>query len=244
MDRIVDLDESIIGGQQQELSSTNLSCGFFLDHVGEVSLTLNPHGLSWKFIDSLCNETEQHTTCLGIKLVSKHDTSISISDVYAVEFIDWGLVHETLLANSGCLLGHASEMYRFTVHGVERSKSQPSLWAPTVYTFGHVDKQTCQMWVNRMNTYLRMEPDRPKNLLAIGVIIIFSSFKSLTQERKLTATSTIATGFDMVCFYLIFRLLQCGTEQNRSFVPDSGEGARTAKEIVCEICLRRIMDLG
>ncbi|PWA88502.1 diacylglycerol kinase family protein [Artemisia annua] len=110
-------------------------------------------------------ETEQHTTCLGIKLVSKHDTSISISDVYAVEFIDWGLVHETLLANSGCLLGHASEMYRFTVHGVERSKSQPSLWAPTVYTFGHVDKQTCQMWVNRMNTYLRMEPDRPKNLL-------------------------------------------------------------------------------
>lgn len=55
-------------------------------------------------------ETEQHTTCLGIELVSKHDTSISISDVYAVEFIDWGLVHETLLANPGCLLGHASEV--------------------------------------------------------------------------------------------------------------------------------------
>ncbi|GJU18672.1 ceramide kinase isoform X1 [Tanacetum coccineum] len=162
MDRIGHhLDESI--QQQEELS--NLSCGFFLDHVGEVSLTLNPDGLSWKFIDSLCNETEQHTTCLGIKLVSKHDTSINISDVYAVEFIDWGLVHETLLANPGCLLGHASEMYRFTVHGVERSKSQPSFWAPTVYTFGHVDKQTCQMWVNQMNTYLRMEPDRPKNLL-------------------------------------------------------------------------------
>ncbi|GKC89068.1 ceramide kinase isoform X1 [Tanacetum coccineum] len=162
MDRIGHhLDESI--QEQEELS--NLSCGFFLDHVGEVSLTLNPDGLSWKFIDSLCNETEQHTTCLGIKLVSKHDTSINISDVYAVEFIDWGLVHETLLANPGCLLGHASEMYRFTVHGVERSKSQPSFWAPTVYTFGHVDKQTCQMWVNQMNTYLRMEPDRPKNLL-------------------------------------------------------------------------------
>nr|GEX06300.1 ceramide kinase isoform X1 [Tanacetum cinerariifolium] len=161
MDRIGDLDNTI----QQEQDLSNLSCGFFLDHVGEVSLTLNQDGLSWKFIDSLCNETEQHTTCLGIKLVSKHDTSINISDVYAVEFIDWGLVHETLLANPGCLLGHASEMYRFTVHGVERSKSQPSLWAPTVYTFGHVDKQTCQMWVNRMNTYLRMEPDRPKNLL-------------------------------------------------------------------------------
>lgn len=56
-------------------------------------------------------------------------------------------------------------MYRFTVHGVQRSKSQPSLWAPTVYTFGNVDKETCQMWMNRLNTYLSMETDRPKNLL-------------------------------------------------------------------------------
>lgn len=166
MERIGDFDETQTNTQyivRQE--SSILTCNFFLDHVGEVSLTLNPDGLSWKFMETLCNDEEDHSTCLGIQIVSKHDTSIKISDVYAVEFIDLGLVHETLLTNPGCLLGHASEMYRFTVHGVERSKGQPSLWAPTVYTFGHVDKPTCQMWVNRMNTYLSMETDRPKSLL-------------------------------------------------------------------------------
>ncbi|XP_023741849.1 ceramide kinase isoform X3 [Lactuca sativa] len=56
-------------------------------------------------------------------------------------------------------------MYRFTVHGVDRSKSQPSLWAPIVYTFGHMDKPTCQMWVNRLSGFLTMETHRPKNLL-------------------------------------------------------------------------------
>lgn len=32
-----------------------LTSSFFLDHVGEVSLTLKPDGLSWKLMDSLCN---------------------------------------------------------------------------------------------------------------------------------------------------------------------------------------------
>lgn len=53
---------------------------------------------------------EDRSTCLGIQILSRNNTSINISDVYAVEFIDWGLVHETLLTNPGCLLGHASEV--------------------------------------------------------------------------------------------------------------------------------------
>ena len=32
-----------------------LTSTFFLDHVGEVSLTLKPDGLSWKLMESLCN---------------------------------------------------------------------------------------------------------------------------------------------------------------------------------------------
>ncbi|KAF5771245.1 putative ceramide kinase [Helianthus annuus] len=151
-----------VGGDEQP---PILTCTFFLDHVGEVFLTLKPDGLSWKLMESLCNDQVDRSTCLGIPILSKHDTSIKISDVYAVEFIDWGLVHDTLLTNPGFLLGHASEMYRFTVHGVARSKSQSSLWAPVVYTFGHVDKQTCQTWVNKINSFLSLETDRPKSLL-------------------------------------------------------------------------------
>lgn len=58
----------------------------------------------------MLKDSEDRSTCLGIQLLSKHDTSINMSDVYAVEFIDWGLVHETLLTNPGFLLGHASEV--------------------------------------------------------------------------------------------------------------------------------------
>ncbi|KAK3026439.1 hypothetical protein RJ639_041451 [Escallonia herrerae] len=149
-----------ISGQESILSSN-----FFLDHIGEVVLTFNSDGLSWKLVESICNE-EDRLSCLGIKLVSKTETAIEISDVYAVEFIDWGLVHESVLASAGgCLMDRGSEMYRFTVHGVQRSKTSPSLWAPSVYTFGHNDLLTCQMWVNRINASLNMDAGRPKNLL-------------------------------------------------------------------------------
>lgn len=62
----------------------------------------------------MLKDDDDHSTCLGMQIVSKHDTSINISDVYAVEFIDWGLVHETFLTNPGCLLGHSSEVREFT----------------------------------------------------------------------------------------------------------------------------------
>ncbi|XP_059624924.1 ceramide kinase isoform X2 [Cornus florida] len=142
-----------------------LSSNFFLDHVGEVVVTLHPDGLSWKLIEST-NNKQDGSSCLGIKLVSKSATAIKFSDVYAVEVINWGLVHESILENAGgCLMDHASEMYRFMVHCVQKSKTQPSLWAPSVYTFGHKDKQTCQMWVNQINASLNKETGRPKSLL-------------------------------------------------------------------------------
>ncbi|GFY84396.1 N-terminal nucleophile aminohydrolases (Ntn hydrolases) superfamily protein [Actinidia rufa] len=119
-----------------------LTSNFVLDHVGEVVLTLNSNGLSWSLIESIHKE-QGGSSCLGIKLGPKSETAIKFSDVYAVEFIVWGLVQEPILANArGCLLGHGSEMYRFTVHGVQRSMTQPSLWAPSIYTFGHKDMDT------------------------------------------------------------------------------------------------------
>ncbi|KAK9292551.1 hypothetical protein L1049_020525 [Liquidambar formosana] len=86
--------------------------------------------------------------------------------VYAVEFINGGMIQESILPNTGrSFLGHESEMYHFTVHGVRRSKAQPSLRVLAVYTFGHKNLQTCHWWVNRINASLNMETGRPKNLL-------------------------------------------------------------------------------
>ncbi|CAL2243372.1 unnamed protein product [Prunus armeniaca] len=146
---------------QFDRQASSLSCTLSLDHVGEVALTFNSDGLSWKSVEPLDNDD---STCLGIK--TKVATEIKFSDVYAVELIDYGLIHGSNISNARkCLSGHYSEIYRFTVHGFQRSKTLPSLRVLVAYTFGHKDLQTCQMWVNQINASLALEQGRPKNLL-------------------------------------------------------------------------------
>ncbi|KAM1708752.1 hypothetical protein TB2_001638 [Malus domestica] len=130
-----------------------LSCSLTLDRVGEVLLSLNSDGLSWKSLEPLENVV----------------TEIKFSDVYSVELISHGLIHVPKVSNDRRRLSghHESEVqvYRFTVHGFQQSKTLPSLWALAGYTFGHNDLQTCQMWVDQINASLALEQGRPKNLL-------------------------------------------------------------------------------
>ncbi|KDP22456.1 hypothetical protein JCGZ_26287 [Jatropha curcas] len=151
-----------------EASSPLLRSTVFLDHVGEVFLTLNSGGLSWKLLDSFDN-LQNESTCLGIKFVPKVATEIKFSDVYGVESINYGLIHGSIHPNVGKYIlsrkSHESQMHRFKVHGVQKSQTQPCLWVLTTYTFGHKDSETCQMWVNQINSSLKIEVERPKNLL-------------------------------------------------------------------------------
>ncbi|XP_074322117.1 ceramide kinase isoform X2 [Apium graveolens] len=152
--------------EREEEDSRILKSKFVLDHVGEVSVTLNSDGLSWIKVDSFIKNNDTGSSCLGKQSVPKRDTAIEYSDTYAVEFIDWGLIHEPALGKApGRLLGRASEMFRFKVHCVRRSKTQSSLWKTSIYTFGHKDSQTCHLWVARINFSLDMEAGRPKSLL-------------------------------------------------------------------------------
>uniref|UniRef100_A0A7N1A4H4 DAGKc domain-containing protein n=1 Tax=Kalanchoe fedtschenkoi TaxID=63787 RepID=A0A7N1A4H4_KALFE len=131
-----------------------------LDHVGDVALTLNSDTLSWEPLHADAHHNDG-SDCLGFKLVPKVETQINFADAYAVELIGWGVIHE-----SRRLLGLQYEMmYRFTVHGIQRSKAQPSLRVPAVYTFGHKSLRTCQMWVNQIDLFLSKQVCRPKNLL-------------------------------------------------------------------------------
>ncbi|KAK9144571.1 hypothetical protein Sjap_004474 [Stephania japonica] len=142
-----------------------MSSNLFLDHVGEVVLSIDSDGLSWKSLDPINNDLNG-SSCLGIKLSSKPETEIKIANVYAAEVIDWGLIHESSLPDAGgCLLGRDSEMHRFTVHGYQRSKKQPSLWLLVSYTFGQKDLQTCQNWVEQINALISKDAERPKRLL-------------------------------------------------------------------------------
>ncbi|XP_030934645.1 ceramide kinase isoform X1 [Quercus lobata] len=158
-----DSEPQLHGGDGEEASC--LSTTLFLDHVGRVILTFNSDGLSWEKLHHSSFNLDE-SICLGRKLAPKAATKIKFSDVYAVEFVDYGLVHEPNLLNGGrSLLGDDHEMYRFTVHGFQRSKTQSSLWVLAVYTFCHKDLQTCQMWVDRINASLNLELGRPRNLL-------------------------------------------------------------------------------
>lgn len=141
------------------------SCNFLLGRIGEVVLTHTSDELSWKLVDSLNNE-EDKLSCLGFKLVSNTNMEVDIADVYAVNFIGWGLVHESALTSlERSFLDCSSEMYRFTLHVVHKSKTQPSLWTPSVYTFGHKNLEICMSWVNQINSHLYVEAMRPKSLL-------------------------------------------------------------------------------
>ncbi|XP_028802526.1 ceramide kinase isoform X2 [Neltuma alba] len=151
--------DSLLGGEP-----ATSSCNLFLDHVGEVTLTFNSDGLSWEAVEPLVNDT---STCLGIKYLSNAATEIKLSDIYAAEFIDYGLLHSSRISRSmkHLLIGHDVKMYRFSVYGVQRNEIQPSRLVPVKYTFGHNNLQTCQMWVNRLNSSLNLKVERPQNLM-------------------------------------------------------------------------------
>ncbi|XP_022737487.1 ceramide kinase-like isoform X2 [Durio zibethinus] len=143
-------------GDKSQAETSVLSSKVSLNHVGEVTLTLNSDGLSWKSLDSGDNGG---STCLGIKLVPDIPTEVKFSDIYAVEVADSGMIQESNLTSVGeCFLGNES-------HDSEKSKSQACLWIVAMYSFGHKDLQTCQMWVNKINDSLNKEVGRPRNLL-------------------------------------------------------------------------------
>ncbi|KAG5603911.1 hypothetical protein H5410_025403 [Solanum commersonii] len=191
--------ENIPFNVEDSIFSSNL----FLDGDGEVILTQTSDRLSWKSVESVLNGQDP-SSCFGIELVSKSETTLCFSDVYSAEFIDWGLVHEA------AFLGQSFEMYRFTIRGVQKSKTQPSVLVPSFYTFGHKDSQTCQMWVNRINDLLNIDAERPKNLLVfvnpksgkgLGCKVwetVAPTFSQAKVKMKVTVTERAGQAIDMM----------------------------------------------
>ena len=203
-----------LGGCDKSLPGTSLegkSSIFLLDHVGEVTLTLNSDGLSWNLEPSLENDGSI-SNCFGIKYVSKVATDIKLSDIYAVELIDNSLNHRSNLPRTTehTLLFHDIKMHHFTVHGFARNKNQPSQWSLVEYNFGHKDLHTCQMWVDQLNSALKLEVGRPRSLLVFvhprsgksngcrnweAVAPIFSRAK---VETKVIVTERAGQAYDMM----------------------------------------------
>ncbi|XP_030534436.1 ceramide kinase isoform X2 [Rhodamnia argentea] len=157
-------DEAVASSNAGIAGETSVvSANLILDRVGEVALALDLDGLSWKLLERLPSD---RSDCCGVKRSPSEAAGIRLADIYAVEFIDHALIPESNLSNPArCLLREDSQIYRFIVHGVERSKCHPCRCILGTYVFGHKDQQVCQMWVNVINSCLDQELQRPKNLL-------------------------------------------------------------------------------
>lgn len=140
-----------------------LSSTLFLDRVGEVVVTVNRDGISWRPVGDK-NQDSNAAFCLGMALHLKVEDGIEFSNIYGVEFLDRGLIHD-FIWKGGFLMGKSSEMNRFVVHGFRRKKGHNSPWFLSSYTFGHENLKTCEECVDRLNASINMETGRPKSLL-------------------------------------------------------------------------------
>lgn len=137
-----------------------MSSKLFLDRVGEVILSVDSTGISWK------QETDVATSCLGKRPAPPcGEANIEFSNIYGTKMVCHGLINLSTTLTPGSFKDRCSEMHRFTVHGVKRSKTHPSVWGLAIYTFGHTDLRTCLAFVNHINSYLTKESGRPKRLL-------------------------------------------------------------------------------
>lgn len=57
------------------------------------------------------------------------------------------------------------QMFRFKVYGVKLSATQPCVWVPAIYIFGHQDMKACEMWVKEINSFIKKQEERPKSLM-------------------------------------------------------------------------------
>lgn len=58
-------------------------------------------------------------SCLGMKVVRDIEMKVNFADIYALNFIDWGLVHESAPASvEGSVLDSSSEVIHVTNSGL------------------------------------------------------------------------------------------------------------------------------
>ncbi|KAG8071690.1 hypothetical protein GUJ93_ZPchr0006g45178 [Zizania palustris] len=133
----------------------------FLSGVGEVTVAVAHDGLSFQPLHLDVSSSCWSSITMQPKLQSK----LQFSDVYAVEHLDVGPVCGPWNTRTVVQGKRNTEMNRFVVHAITRSRKQPSPWVPCEYMFGHKDLETCKTWAEHISGCINKEQDRPKNLM-------------------------------------------------------------------------------
>lgn len=152
---------------ESEVQPSSLASRLYLDFVGEVDVLLTPSRLSWHTTGNTDAASDRDiSSCWGLMATTQMPTELLLSNIYAVELASRGPIHEPKSAAATYrLLGRESKLHHFTVHFVEKSHKQHSVWIPKALVFGHADPKTCQEWVQCIHNFLNLDDKRPKNLL-------------------------------------------------------------------------------
>ena len=57
-----------------------------------------------------------------------------------------------------------TQMHRFSIHSFVREK-KGGVWIPVQYKFGHITRETSQVWIKDLKMLLEKYENRPKKLL-------------------------------------------------------------------------------
>ncbi|KAL9270965.1 Ceramide kinase-like protein [Drosera capensis] len=195
--------------EQRDGETVTLSSAFLLDRVGEVVLVVDGSGLSWtRAVES---HNDEAPSFLSKNRGSSYTGDINFSDIYAVELINSGLIHASKRPKArDCFQNRYSEMYRFTVHSVERSRSKPSVWSLATHTFGHNDVQILEAFFKCIDARLGEELGRPKSLLVFvhplsgkqngrrTWDLVFPVFSRARVKTKVILTERAGHAFDVM----------------------------------------------
>ncbi|CAI7930737.1 unnamed protein product [Closterium sp. NIES-54] len=103
-----------------------------------------------------CSMAAQGKTGSPQREASGRAKRVSVAEIYAVERLDEAVV-------KGSLLGPTVRLHRLAIHTFRKAADR---WTPVQLVLSHADVGVCQQWVNSIQSLLRADPERPRNLLA------------------------------------------------------------------------------
>ncbi|CAI7748299.1 unnamed protein product, partial [Closterium sp. NIES-53] len=129
---------------------------FLIPNSGEFRVVLLENAVVWRRTKPSSDKAAQGKTGSPQREASGRAKRVSVAEIYAVERLDEAVV-------KGSLLGPTVRLHRLAIHTFRKAADR---WTPVQLVLSHADVGVCQQWVNSIQSLLRADPERPRNLLA------------------------------------------------------------------------------
>lgn len=134
---------------------------FYLENVGQVTLTLSNTHLLWRAVEDDNQKLDANALLCCRNTIKDTEGHLPIAEVFAVKSLDLGPVNQAKVQLCGGSLA-PKQLHRVEVHTFVRFDGK---WVPKVYVFGHSSAPDVQQWTQRIQMLLHGDSRRPKELL-------------------------------------------------------------------------------